>query len=720
MRKLLKSKMSLFRFGQPFNTGATVKICNVEKSERFPFKNLSQKENTTSFSFPLNDGDIVLGLGEMLGSLNRRGKKYRCYATDDCLHTPEKESLYASHPFIVLLGKKSFGLFIDFPGEIVFDLGFSDHATAQVKISSLHCDIYFLQGNNLKDIIQQYLQLVGTPWAPPLWAFGYQQSRWSYPTADKIREVADCFAKHDLPIDAISMDIDYMDNFKVFTICEKNFPRLPDFIEEMKLRGIKLIPILDPGVKVEKNYPQYEDGIAKDIFCKDETGHPFKAAIWPGLSHFPDFLNPQAREWWAHNTAALVKLGIRGFWTDMNEPAIFFSEKSMQDALATLNSFQEKYSNGVPYSLWEYFNARGAISSATNQAEDFKSFYHETTQGKINHHEIHNLYGTAMVEATARGFQKVDSTLRHYILSRNSYVGLHRTAAIWTGDNASWWEHLEQNLQMLLSLNLCGFFFAGADVGGFNGNVSAELLIRWMQMGVVSPLFRNHTVLGSRNQEPWEFGDKTLKILRTILKLRYALIPYLYSEYMQARTSSIPFLRPLLFDYTDKISKTVEDQILVGGSLMMAPIIKANATGRFVHLPKHRWLQWSEKKTKIFAPGSHYIPAKLDEMLLFIKENSFIALTKPAKNLENYKPKSISVIGFVTGNATFYLYEDDGVSNSLAHSIITIKVRKKKITVRIDQNNHEFSSAIKKIDLRIYGLDGKFTRETVNMPTNID
>ena len=708
----------LYRFGTPFKSGATVKEMAPTTHNHFLGNNLQVESCKISFELRLSDLDIVLGLGEMLGGLNRRGKKYRCYATDDSHHTPEKESLYSSHPFVMIVGAKTTtGIFVDFPGEIIFDIGQSKHDLLKIEISSASADIYWIEGRRPRAVVAEFLSLVGKPWAPPRWAFGYQQSRWSYPTADKIREIVDSFAKYDLPLDTISMDIDYMDNFKVFTISAANFPHFSSFVAEMRERGIKLIPILDPGVKIESGYSIYEEGIEQGHFCQDSAGRPFPVAVWPGLTHLPDFFNESVRNWWGKKVAELVRMGVAGFWTDMNEPAIFFSKQGVERGLNLVENFSKKYFHNNNYSFDDYFAARSALSSASNASEDFKSFYHVTGQGIVNHHEVHNLFGSQMVAAIASGFAQATPDRRHYILSRSSYIGMHRQAALWTGDNASWWEHLALNLKMLMSLNMCGFFFVGADIGGFNANASPELFVRWMQLAIISPLFRNHSSIGTRNQEPWEFGDKILKIVRQILKLRYALIPYLYSEYMKARENSIPFLRPLIFDYErDTIAQRVEDQVLIGESLMMAPVISANATGRFVYLPQHRWLRWhgEKKKCQVLLPGTHYLPASLKETLFFIKENSCIALTSSLKNLDNYRPTVITVVGFVVSDAIFSLYEDDGVSNSVDHSIIKVQIVRKKIRMQLIQKGR-FLSSIKRIHFKIYDAKGQMISSLIKM-----
>jgi alpha-glucosidase len=704
---------TLYRFGIPFETDATVFEKNdlvFEKCEKIDYFSIVEKENRTTLTIKLSNDDKVYGLGETLGSLNKRGKAYRLYATDDPIHTPEKDALYGSHPFVIISNK--FGFFIDYPGEITFDISYTKFDEMIITINSNNFDIYIFNTKKDIEVIREYLKLTGKPYIPPKWAFGYQQCRWSYPDAETIKDVANNFRKRNIPCDAIYMDIDYMENYKVFTIDDSKFSKFPEFVSEMKNMGFNLVPIVDPGVKIEKGYDVYEEGIKNDYFCKDENGEYFVATVWPGYTHFPDFLNPQVREWWGEKYKLFTDLGITGFWNDMNEPSIFFVPKTLKEYLKKVDELKEK-EVGL-----EFFMIKDEAVNLSNRREYYKSFYHNTPHGKYSNDEIHNLYGYYMTKATVEGFEKIIPNKRYLLLSRSSYAGHHRIATIWMGDNMSWWEHMLVNIRMLQSLNLSGFFYTGADIGGFGSNASPELVIRWMQLGVFSPLYRNHSALGTRHQEPWAFDEYTEEILRNTIKLRYALIPYLYSEFFNSVDNLKPFISPLFLHFDDEISKNIEDQYMVGNSIMAATVIQPNAKGRFVHLPENKWLYWKAsnhkyRNVKIYEPGDYYIDADLNEIPVFIKENSLIVLNEEEINYVNEKPiKELTVIGFVTGSAEFTYFEDDGETYDFNNG----KFAKIKIIVNKENNRYnyevekdeseDFASTVERIKFEIYDVKG--------------
>ncbi|OHD16954.1 MAG: alpha-glucosidase [Spirochaetes bacterium GWD1_27_9] len=716
---------SIFRFGYPFHTNATlIKLeeSNLMKTNTVKFFDVEIGDKSEIIlTYKLNKKDIVYGLGENLGGLNKRGKKYRLFANDDPLHTPEKEALYGSHPFLIIDGKKSFGFFIDYPSEILFDIGFTDFDTLKITILKAEFDLYIFDSENKKDIIKEYLQLTGTPYIPPKWAFGFQQSRWSYYDSKAVQEVANSFRKKDIPCDAIYLDIDYMDSYKVFTVDDKKFPDFTNLVSQLKEDGFKLIPIIDPGVKVEEGYDIYEEGKDKGYFCKKQDGTDFIGTVWPGQTNFPDFINPEVRKWWGNLYKKIVDCGVEGFWNDMNEPAIFFTPDG-------LSGFKEEYEKikDNPNVGFDFFKIKDKVLGISNRGEDYKNFYHNANGKKICHYDLHNLYGFNMCLATSEGFKTFQPNKRYFLLSRSSYAGLHRFCAIWMGDNQSWWEHMLGHIKMLISLNMCGFFYTGADVGGFGGNSSPEMVIRWMQLGAFTPLYRNHSALGTRQQEPYAFDSDTEDIIRNIIKFRYALIPYIYSEFMRSVIELSPFISALAFNFSDDTSKNIEDQFMFGSSLMVCPIYTPNTRGRFVYLPDVKWLKWNvskydERKFKVFNKGSYFIDTKLDEIPVFLKENTLILMGKPSNYVGEKETKELSVIGFVTDRASFSYYDDDGISNSYndgKFSTINIIVEKKddkyKIHAKVEETDN-FKTKIKKLKFEIYDDKGNIFIKSIDL-----
>ncbi|KJU86203.1 Alpha-glucosidase, family 31 [Candidatus Magnetobacterium bavaricum] len=689
---------TLYRVGRPVTTGMTT--LPVDEDALEPIDAITRfdcaiDEYGLTLTHTLFSYDRVYGLGQTLGGLNKRGKVYRLYATDDPVHTPDKECLYGCHPFLIVEGMETFGVLLDYPAEITIDIGFTQEDLLRIRIANRDIDIYVFdgQGIEIKDIVREFLTLTGSPYVPPKWAFGYHQSRWSYPDEKSITELGKMFRQKGFPCDAIYMDIDYMDNYKVFTISEERFVDFERFVASMKRDGFRLVPIIDPAVKVERGYGVCQEGIDNGHFCRSADGDLFVAAVWPGFAYLPDFHNRNTRKWWGDLHKRFIEAGIEGFWNDMNEPSIFYTPQAVNELYDTVQYMRQ---NGFD---------KDAITSMSNRPEYFQDIVHTDDAGNpVPHNSVHNLYGFNMAQATVEGFNRYMPGQRYFLLSRSSCTGTHRVAGIWTGDNMSWWEHLLSHIRMLMSLNITGFFYCGADIGGFGCNAHAELMVRWMQLGVFSPLCRNHSAMGTRYQEPWGFGHRAFELMREAIRLRYALLPYTYSEYMRCVRELEPFISPL-FDATD-----VEDQFMYGNSIMVAPIYQPNARGRYVTLPrsapeqqgrqeKTRWLLWrcsryDVREMKVYDPGVYYVGAELGEMLIFIREDTLVTLTHPVEYIGQTACQSLTVIGFVSDKATFSHYEDDGSTFKYREGCfstldIVIERDDDDYAIMISRNEHE-------------------------------
>jgi len=678
-----------FRLGNPFPTGAVF----LEEHQWRTETPQSPKGFEVSF---LDDGQVcftksmaedveIYGLGQTMGNLNKRGARYRMYAIDDFQHTPEKESLYGSHPFLIWKSStEEFGVFLDFPGEIVFDVGFTDRSTLVITVPKADFDFYFLPGQSMKEITKNFMTLVGTPFLPPRWSFGYHQSRWGYVNEKDVLDVVEGFEKNEIPLDGLYLDLDYMDNFKVFSLSSERFPHFRDMVSQLKSKGVHVAPIIDPGVKIETGYRVYEEGKAKGYFITDKEGKPFQAAVWPGLTHFPDFLNPKARSWWGSQYKMLHDMGIDGFWNDMNEPAVFYSPTGLKKAVKTI---VETATEGANLGI-KFLELVDDIKKRQNDRDDMRAMYHDTpSHGKVSQDSVHNLFGMKMAEAVKEGYEQFAPDTRYHLLSRSTYIGQHRFSGMWTGDNASWWEHLKLNIQHLCSLGMCGFYYAGADIGGFSSDSSGEMLTRWNQLAVFSPLFRNHSNLFCRRQEPWSFDDSTLEASRQSIRLRYALLPYLYSTYVTSIETSLPPVRMLGFDFeSDERSRATEDQFLCGNTLIVAPVIQNQSRARMVYLPKGNYLHWNvasfsdRSEMKLVTGGDHYVEASLHECPLYLRENSLLPIGDGKKNSFNMaksQQQTLTIVGLVSDQAEFVLHWDDGLSKSRKNRVeIAIRVRK--------------------------------------------
>lgn len=447
-----------------------------------------------------------------------------------------------------------------------------------------------------------------------------------------------------------------MDGFRDFTVNKNNFPNLKECVTKLKNNGIHVVPIIDAGIKADSESEIDKEGLGKDFYCKKQDGTVFNAAVWPGMAHFPDFLNPQARKWFGEKYKTLTDCGIDGFWNDMNEPALFYSEDGIKKASKQLVEFANNIDKSDSIISWDMKNT---ILNVQNSIEDYKSFYHnvpveksgnfaESSDGinsKVRHDKIHNLYGYNMTRAAAEYFKTINQKQSMLLISRASFIGMHRFSGIWTGDNCSWWSHILLCLKMLPSLNMCGFIYTGCDLGGFGCNTSRELLLRFLSLGIFTPLMRNHSALGTREQECYQFEN--IEDFRTLISLRYRLLPYLYNEYKKSCNNGTMYFKPLIFDYPeDKIAKSIEDQLMLGDDIMIAPIYTPNASGRTVYLPEDMFcITYSNNDSnnqELLKKGVHFINCESNQVVFFIKKNHAIPVVKVARNTQEIDYSTIS------------------------------------------------------------------------------
>ena len=662
----------------------------------------SLEQTELKWSFTLKKEDVIYGLGQNMRGMNKRGFVYEAFCTDDPNHTPDKKSLYGAHNFFVVHGVETYGVYIDFSGRIKYDVAFTNSDVLEISVDGSDVDVYFFEGT-FSEIVKQFRKLIGPSYVPPKWAFGYQQSRWSYEDHHKVRAVADAFDANDLPCDAIYLDIDYMERFKDFTVSGERFPDFEKFVIEMKAKDIKLVPIIDAGVKIEQGYDVYEEGVNHKFFTTDQDGKPFVAAVWPGKVHFPDFLNKDAREWFGNFYHKFLDMGIEGFWNDMNEPAIFYSEQGLNEAISFV-----KAQEGKNLDIYTFFELKDRILKLSNAEKDYKSMYHkmQTDDGEklLNHYDVHNLYGYNMTRAAAEGFTRYDENRRYFLLTRASHIGMAKHSGIWTGDNHAWWEHLKLNVHMMPALSMAGFLYSGADTGGFGCDASGDLLVRWLQFSMFTPLLRNHAAMGTRVQEPWQFGDATTAVLRNMIRMRYAFVPYLYSEYMKANLDGELLFAPLAYVYDDSMSRNVEDQLLFGESMMLTPVVEQNANGRYVYLPE-KMAMWridafENIETLPFSlkeAGHHYIDVLTHEFVTFLRPDKLITITKPANRVSKLDLADLIVIGYVPKKAVYTYFDDDGVTNAYKkgthiNTIFEVAKTEESYSVSVDTNDHRLKN----------------------------
>jgi alpha-glucosidase len=573
----------------------------------------------------LEKEEKIFGLGETTGTFNKRGLLREFWNIDVLGHAPaihpSLRSLYVSIPFALSMREgRAAGLFWDNTHRQTWDIGQTRLEEWKMKAHGGEFDLYLFLGPSAASIVSRYTELTGRIPLPPRWGLGYQQCRYSYETRERVEEIARQFRQRQLPCDVIYFDIHHMDGYRVFTM-GKTFPKPEELMEKLSDEGFKVVVIVDPGVKDDPKFPVLQRGVAVKAFVKTPTGRKdYVGKVWPGPARFPDFLNRRVRSWWGDEQARLQELGIAGFWNDMNEPANFARPSK---------TLSEKC-------------------------------LHDTDAGPMNHGQAHNLYGMQMARASREGALSHRPHERPFVITRAGYAGVQRYALVWTGDNSSVWEHLSDAVQMFLNMGVSGVAFCGGDVGGFLDNANGELLVRWLQFATFTPFFRNHSNLGTIDQEPWSFGAEVEKICRHFIELRYQLIPCIYGLFNEAHQTGAPIMRPMFWHYQDDPEAVpLSDQFLLGRDLLVAPILRQGATARSVYLPAGDWHDfWTGEKIE---GGRHVVArASLDRIPVYARAGALLPMG-PVKQFIADEPETVANLHVWPGaDGELNWYDDQG------------------------------------------------------------
>ncbi|HIU76860.1 MAG TPA: glycoside hydrolase family 31 protein [Candidatus Pelethocola excrementipullorum] len=562
--------------------------------------------------------ECFYGLGDKTGFLNKRGYDYEMWNTDNPMpHEDNFKVLYKSIPFFMSQSSRgTYGIFFDNSYHSYFDMAKENDAYCFFGADEGNLDYYYFGADGFKEIIKDYTYLTGRTPLPQLWTLGYQQSRWGYVTENDVREVASKMREFRIPCDVIHLDIDYMQGYRVFTWNKDRYKDPKQTISDLAKDGFKIVTIIDPGVKKDEDYYIYQEGVEHDYFAKTPKGEIYENVVWPGTSVYPDFGQRRVQEWWSDKHKFLVDMGVRGIWNDMNEPASFEGELPPEVV--------------------------------------FHDHDKETTHAKI-----HNVYGHLMCQATYEGMRKYDKR-RPFVITRACYSGTQKYSTAWTGDNHSLWSHLRMAIPQLCNLGLSGMNYVGTDIGGFGSDTTKELLCRWIQVGIFSPLCRNHAA-AVRKQEPWQFDTETADIYRKYVELRYQLIPYLYDLFKETQSTGLPMIRPLILEYPeDAAARQLNDEFMFGSSILAAPVVEQGQTARMVYLPEGTWVDYHTGET-ILGPIRFIKDAPLDICPIYLKAGSII----PNYTVQNYigeKEQSTLILQVIKGNGTYYHYQDDGES----------------------------------------------------------
>ena len=615
-----------------------------------------EKREYFNTSFKINDNDNIFGLGDKMAYLDKKGYFWASWATDDSNHQDELfPSLYKSINYLLLRSnKKFFGVFFPSTFRLTFDACKTDLHKLTVNNFEEEQDMFLVLGDDIKEVTRSYSELVGHPYFIRMKMLGYQQSRWSYENEEMVKTLRDNFIKHEIPLDYIHLDIHYMDGYRDFTIDKTRFPDIKKLSEELKKDEIELVGINDAAIKEDPEFDLYKYLEDNNLFGKLD-GKTYINAVWPGDSGFPNYFDDKCKKYFeSYASKFLDDTGISGIWCDMNEPASF---------------------NGpLPDEVDFTFGKR-----------------------KLLHKEAHNVYAEHMVKSFVNTFKK--KNIRPYLFSRAAFATTAKYAFVWNGDNFSLWHHLRYSIPQILSLSMSGFMFNGVDIGGFGGDSNKELLIRWLEANLFIPFLRNHSTLHTKAQEPYAYDEETLNIFKKYLKIRYEFIPYLYNLAQEMSFKGEPIVSPLFYHFEDdENTLEINDEYMVGDSLLVAPILDKDARKRMIYLPKGTWIDLFTGKKYI---GGKYIifAENLAESGYFIKNNTLIPMFE---NLKHIKKSEIDTLVIkVFGNSgKVKIYEDDGETLDYEKGIYNIyeaRVNKDKFTFKKVKGS--YNSPFKKIKL---------------------
>jgi alpha-glucosidase len=568
----------------------------------------------------LQPGERFVGLGEVLGNLDKRGNGFTLNNTDTYKYGDPRLSMYTSIPFYMgIHNKVMYGIFYHNTYKTFFNFGLSTPGFTSITADGGDADYFFIYDSSMAKIIEHYTSLTGRMPLPPKWSIGYHQSRCSYYPQQQVEIIAETFRRKQLPIDCIVLDADYLQDYEPFRINKQRFPDMAGLAKKLRGMDIEITGSVNPGIKRDSTYFAHHDGLKKDIFVKYADGTHYTAEIAPSLNNFVDFTNPKSRTWWIDNMKFLADNGIHGYWNDMNEPAVGGSY--------------------LPDNLIFDFDGR-----------------------KANALEAKNVYGFQMARSSFESAVKYGKGRRPFVLTRSGFAGVQRYAAVWTGDNTAKDEYLLGGTLLNTQMGLCGVPFVGDDIGGYIGPATKELFTRWMQVGMFSPFARNHKEAYAHANEPWSFGEETEGISKAFMEFRYRLMPYLYSSFYEASKTGMPIVRSLCMDdpFDEKVYHPLyQYQFMCGPALMVVPVSSSEKTKSY-YLPKGNWyniytdyISSGEKEYTSQVPF-HQIP-------VFVKASSILPMQSTVQSTRE-KPSDTLFVHVFYGNekSSYTFYEDDG------------------------------------------------------------
>ena len=634
-------------------------------------------------------GEHIYGLGDKTGDLDRRGQSFVDWNTDAYAFTRSTDPIYKSIPFFVSVGGAggSYGILLDNTWRTWFDFGHRDPDTLSMGAPDGPIDYYLIAGPSLGEVVRRYTDLTGKAPLPPKWAFGYQQSRYSYMSEAEVRQIAGRLRSDRIPTDVIWLDIDFQDRNRPFTVDRKTFPDMPGLVRDLKRDGIHLVAITDlhiakaPG----EGYAPYDSGLAGNHFVHNPDGSVFSGKVWPGASVFPDFTRASSRAWWGSLYRGFVDSGIAGFWNDMNEPSVFESPNKTMP-LDTVHRIEG-----------DGFASRNA-----------------------SHAEAHNVYGMLNTRATYEGLKALSPDQRPFVMTRASYAGGQRYSVTWTGDNSATWDHLKLAIHQIINLGLSGFSYSAADVGGFTGGPSPELLTRWFEIGAFIPVFRDHSAKDTPRAEPWVDGADQLAIRRRYVNERYKLLPYLYALADRNGRVGDPILRPVFYDFPEALAATCDQSVsfTVGRDLLVAPPPHPESPQSYdICLPTGGWYDYWTGLPIGAAGGldtsAHRIgeTPRLDHLPVFVRAGTILPRQPLVQSTKQTPDGPLSLDIYPGEDCRGTLYADDGESLAYQRGIFLRQAIRCETTadgLRIDfaARDGSFAPWWKQIAVTVHGWSG--------------
>lgn len=578
----------------------------------------------------------IFGLGDKTGPLDRRERAFTFWNTDHFQYGDGDDPIYKSIPFFISVNEqgRAYGFFLDNSFRSAFDFGKAMRDRFEATAEGGSVDYYIMAGPTPKDVVEAYGYLTGTAPLTPRWALGFQQSHWSYPTQAAALAVVKHMRADKVPLDALYLDIDYQDHNRPFTVNKTAFPDLPGLVSTLKAQGVHLVLITDLHIAHLPNagYKPYDEGEAHGYFVQKPDGGDYVGEVWPGPAVFPDFSRQVVRQWWGTLYSDFVKMGVSGFWNDMNEPAIF-----------------NVPSKTMPLDVVHHIEEPGFTSRAASHAE------------------MHNVFGMLNSEGTYNGVIALTPNRRPFVLTRASYAGGQKYAATWTGDNASSYAHLQLSVAQLTNLGLSGFAYAGDDIGGFAGDKpSAELLTRWFEIGAFNPIFRDHYTKNKPEQEIWVSGPQQEAIRRRYVEARYRLMPTLYGLAEENSRTGLPIMRPVFLEFPQVVGKGdhlggTEFDFMMGPNLLIAPPTTLESPAPYaVSLPSAGWYDyWSGQK---LAQDTVTETPDLARLPVFVRPGAILFKQPLTQSTDETPVGPLTIELYAGADGAADLYTDDGES----------------------------------------------------------